>query len=64
MLLRRRYQELTGVGLVAARSQAGGAVILARFCTLWFAVLVGMVAVVLFQRRYGSVGELGSDPAE
>lgn len=62
MLLRRRYQELTGVTIDVARSQAGGAVILARFCTLWFAVLVGMTAVLLFQRRYGEVDELESEP--
>ncbi len=68
-LLRPRYQpalERT-LGLVgdaareAARAHAAGAVILARLCTLWFAVLVGFVATALFTRRFGEVDEEPDD---
>lgn len=44
-----------------ARAQAAGAVILARLCTLWFAVLVGFVALGLFTRRFGAVEEEPAD---
>lgn len=39
------------VGL--AKGPASAATILIRFCTLWFGVLIGIVALVLFARRYG-----------
>lgn len=68
-LLRPRFQpriESTSalVGDAAreyARSQAAAAVILARLCTLWFAVLVGFVALGLFTRRFGNVEEEPAD---
>jgi len=37
----------------ATRSAAVTAVLVVRFCTLWFAVLVGLAALALFRRRYG-----------
>jgi uncharacterized protein (TIRG00374 family) len=54
-LLVRKIVQATGVAREVARPQAGGAVILTRLCTLWFAVAVGLVATLLFQRRYGRV---------
>jgi uncharacterized protein (TIRG00374 family) len=42
-----------GLTLGAARQSAAGAVILARLCTLWFAVAVGFAAYGLFTRRHG-----------
>lgn len=59
-LTRRKFQDLTAVTTETARSQAAGAVIITRLCTLWFALGVGLVAVLLFQRRFGRVEE----PAE
>jgi uncharacterized protein (TIRG00374 family) len=44
-----------GVVLEIARQSAAGVVILARLCTLWFAVLVGFVATGLFRRRFGKI---------
>jgi glycosyltransferase 2 family protein len=65
-LLGKRYR-LQAEGLLAtsgeaavraaSRGQAAAVVILARLCTLWFAVLVGFVATLLFQRRYGRIDE-------
>jgi uncharacterized protein (TIRG00374 family) len=58
-LLRRELQPALDARLGAelaigvARGQAAGAVILARLCTLWFGVLVGLVALGLFKRRFG-----------
>ncbi len=40
-----------------ARNQAAAATLLARLCTLWFGVLVGFVALMVFQRRYGRIEE-------
>lgn len=54
-LLRRRYEVFGGLSLDLARSKAVGAVLLARFATLWFGVFVGLLALALFQRRYGKV---------
>lgn len=64
-LLRRELQPgleaklAPQVALELARSQAAAAVILARLCTLWFGVLVGLAALAVFKRRYGAL-----DPAE
>lgn len=44
-----------GVAHETARDQAAAAVLLARLCTLWFGVLVGFVALSLFQRRFGRI---------
>jgi glycosyltransferase 2 family protein len=63
-LLRRRYEPVLAstlglagdAALQVARARAGAAVILARLCTLWFAVLVGFVATWVFERRFGRVG--------
>lgn len=70
-LLRPKYQPYaeTALGLVgnaareAARGKAAAATILARLCTLWFAVGVGFVATALFSKRYGQVQEAPDEPA-
>ena len=54
-LLVAKYSTVGGLGVDAARAMATGPVILARFCTLWFAVLVGFVATALFTRRFGRI---------
>lgn len=46
-----------------ARSKAAGAVILVRLCTLWFAVIVGLLATALFSKRYGDVVEVDEPQA-
>ncbi|MBM4356344.1 MAG: flippase-like domain-containing protein [Deltaproteobacteria bacterium] len=38
----------------ATRPAAVTAVLVVRICTLWFAVLVGVVALALFRRRFGT----------
>jgi uncharacterized protein (TIRG00374 family) len=55
-LVRMRLTE-TGIALDAAREMATGVVILARLCTLWFAVGVGLLATAIFTRVYGAVEE-------
>jgi uncharacterized membrane protein YbhN (UPF0104 family) len=40
---------------------AGAATLVIRLCTLWFAVLVGVLALLIFRRRVGLADEL---PAE
>ena len=61
-LLRRQYEVRGGMALELARSKAVGAVLITRLCTLWFAVGVGMIAVTIFQRRYGKLEvESGAD---
>ncbi|GAC1437752.1 MAG: lysylphosphatidylglycerol synthase transmembrane domain-containing protein [Chloroflexota bacterium] len=35
--------------------KAGAATLLIRFCTLWFGVSIGIVALFLFSRRFGTV---------
>jgi uncharacterized protein (TIRG00374 family) len=68
-LLRPRYQpalertlSLTGdAAREAARAHAAGAVILARLCTLWFAVFVGFVATAIFTRQFGEVDDTPDD---
>ena len=46
---------LTGEALQkTAIASAAGALILARLCTLWFAVIVGLVALGLFTKRHGT----------
>lgn len=58
-LLRRKLQEpdtaALSITLGVARAQATGAVLLARLATLWFGVLVGVIALWRFERRYGRV---------
>ncbi|HRC74810.1 MAG TPA: lysylphosphatidylglycerol synthase transmembrane domain-containing protein [Kouleothrix sp.] len=39
------------------------ATIIIRFCTLWFGVTLGAVALALFSRRYGDEREPAADPA-
>lgn len=51
--------EVSSVGLLVAlvklsASASTTATILIRFATLWFGVLVGIIALTLFGRRYGS----------
>lgn len=59
-LLRRHYQVLmpaagasTEALKQAAQVKAAAAMILTRLCTLWFAVLLGLIATALFRLRYG-----------
>ncbi len=54
-LTRRKLEELGGMVLEEARSVAAGATLVARLCTLWFGVLVGVVATMIFQSRYGAI---------
>jgi uncharacterized protein (TIRG00374 family) len=62
--------EVTSAGMLVAivglpASAATTATILIRFCTLWFGVLVGVVALAWFGRRYGEDGgERLQDTAE
>ena len=55
-LLRREYSAI-GLGLEVARGKAAAAVILARLCTLWFAVGLGCIATALFTRRFGRIDD-------
>lgn len=50
-LLRARYVA-AGLGVEAASAAAVSATLVIRLCTLWFAVLVGVLALVLFNRRH------------
>ena len=54
-----------GLGVDAAlgiaQQKAAATVILARLCTLWFAVLVGIVAMGIFTRHFGAVEETPDD---
>lgn len=43
------------------KSSANSCSLLLRACTLWFAVLVGLVAAGLFERWYGQVDESGGE---
>lgn len=54
MLLRRRYFAL-GLGIEAAAASAVSATLVIRLATLWFAVGVGVVAVLIFRRRHGGL---------
>jgi uncharacterized protein (TIRG00374 family) len=63
--------EVSSVGLLVAivgmaASSATTATILIRFCTLWFGVLLGAIALAWFGRRYGTedVGGRVKDPVE
>ena len=56
-LLRVRLTEHSGLPLEAAVGTAAGVVILTRLCTLWFAVLIGILATAAFTRRFGEVDE-------
>ena len=64
-LLGRRYEAALGprLGLAGealeqtAIATAAGALIVARVCTLWFAVLVGLIALSVFTKRYGEPEE-------
>lgn len=60
-LLRREYMALGAVPLATAQAMAAGAVLIARGCTLWLSVLIGVIATAIFQRRYGHV-EVGDAP--
>ncbi|MEM7310545.1 MAG: lysylphosphatidylglycerol synthase transmembrane domain-containing protein [Planctomycetota bacterium] len=64
-LTRRKLGEVGGLSLESARSIAAGATLIVRLCTLWFGVLVGVIATMLFQRRYGEIemgdGDEGGD---
>jgi uncharacterized membrane protein YbhN (UPF0104 family) len=45
----------SGSGMDQATAVA--ATILTRLCTLWFAVLLGLVALAFLRRRHPAVGE-------
>jgi len=61
-LTRRKIMEIAPtVGIENARSLAAGATLVARLCTLWFGVAVGVVATMIFQRRYGEIEMDGDD---
>jgi uncharacterized membrane protein YbhN (UPF0104 family) len=70
-LVRPRFQPVLAqklgisleAALDAAQQKAAATLILARLCTLWFAVLVGIVATVLFTRRFGQVDETPDEPS-
>jgi len=68
-LVREKFSKCSAPGLAEevarklAQQNAAGAVILARLCTLWFAVLVGFLATALFTRRFGAVEENGDEPS-
>ena len=47
---------LVTMGMLPTESVAVAATCIIRFATLWFAVLVGFVAYLVFRRKYGSVG--------
>jgi len=53
----RGHYSAAGLSLEAARTQATTAVLLTRLCTLWFAVLLGLVATTVFTKLYGEVSE-------
>jgi uncharacterized membrane protein YbhN (UPF0104 family) len=57
-IVRLRLTEL-GRPLEAAQAGAAGIVILARLCTLWFAVGLGLIATLVFTRRFGSLESEG-----
>lgn len=59
-LVRLRLTEL-GYALEAAQATAAGIVILARLCTLWFAVGIGLAATLAFTRRFGEIDEGAAD---
>ncbi|MFN0244885.1 MAG: YbhN family protein [Planctomycetota bacterium] len=53
-LLRGRYIR-AGIPVEAAAAKAVSATLLIRLCTLWFAVLIGLLATAMFTRRFGAV---------
>jgi len=55
-LLRARYLA-SGLASDVASASAVSATLLIRLCTLWFAVGVGVIATLIFKRRYGSFPE-------
>jgi uncharacterized protein (TIRG00374 family) len=63
-LTRRKLEEVGGLTMEVARSKAAGATLLARLCTLWFGVAVGVVATMIFQRRYGTIEMDGEEHEE
>jgi len=54
-LLRVKFEQLDGLPGEIARAKAGGATLITRLCTLWFAVLIGLYFLARFERRYGRV---------
>jgi uncharacterized protein (TIRG00374 family) len=51
-LLTPRYAA-AGLAADAARASAASATLVIRLCTLWFAVLIGVIAALVFRRRHG-----------
>lgn len=64
-LLREQYSNSPAhLSLEVARTQATAAVLLTRLCTLWFAVVVGLIATSIFRRTFGEVDGEGGGEAE
>ena len=63
--------ELGRVGIIlgdacfwnAVRTPATTATIIIRFCTLWFGVTLGAIALAIFSRRYGEERAAGEPVA-
>lgn len=55
-LLRARYLR-AGLAADVASASAVSATLLIRLCTLWFAVGVGVIATLVFKRRFGSIAD-------
>lgn len=57
-ILRRKYEQ-SAVGILrdVAQAKATTVVLLTRLCTLWFAVLLGLIATSIFTKSYGEVSE-------
>ncbi len=53
----REHYSAAGVTLEVAKAQATTVVLLTRLCTLWFAVLIGLIATSIFTKLYGEVSE-------
>ncbi|HUR27263.1 MAG TPA: lysylphosphatidylglycerol synthase transmembrane domain-containing protein [Planctomycetota bacterium] len=58
-ILRRKYEESApgAVLLDVVQAKATTVVLLTRLCTLWFAVVLGLIATSIFTKVYGEVSE-------
>ena len=62
-LLKSKYTAVGGLAEKVATQSATGAIILARLCTLWFAVAVGFGAMALFTKLHGKLEDEPADAA-
>jgi uncharacterized membrane protein YbhN (UPF0104 family) len=44
------------LGVTASAALAGAATLVIRFCTLWFGVIVGLIALLAFAPRLSKMG--------